>query len=246
MTTLDNTLEQIVYSRPASFTDATTHYCPGCTHGVAHRLVAEVNDEMGLRERTIGVASVGCSAFSYNYFDVDKKLHPRKGEDGKERKYLINPYQMVATNGKYYLICNYDKYSDVVNFRLDRITGIKLLETPVKPMKEVRGLQNGLDLPKHMAEHIYMFSGDSIWVTFRARRDLVSDVIDWFGKDVRFSDITEDEVTVKVKVNEEAMKLWALQYSRYITVVSPIELVDEIRGNLQESLRRYSEEPSIL
>ena len=185
-------------------------------------------------------------SFSYNYFDVDKKLHPRKGEDGKERKYLINPYQMVATNGKYYLICNYDKYSDVVNFRLDRITGIKLLETPAKPMKEVRGLQNGLDLPKHMAEHIYMFSGDSIWVTFRARRDLVSDVIDWFGKDVRFSDITEDEVTVKVKVNEEAMKLWALQYSRYITVVSPIELVDEIRGNLQESLRRYSEEPSIL
>ncbi len=71
MTTLDNQIEQIVYLRPASFTDATTHYCPGCTHGIAHRLVAEVIDEMGLRERTIGVAAVGCSAFSYNYFDVD-------------------------------------------------------------------------------------------------------------------------------------------------------------------------------
>jgi 2-oxoglutarate ferredoxin oxidoreductase subunit beta len=60
-----------VYQRPESFTDTTTHYCPGCTHGVAHRLIAEVLDEMDLRERTIGVASVGCSVFAYNYFDCD-------------------------------------------------------------------------------------------------------------------------------------------------------------------------------
>jgi len=62
---------EIVYQRPEAFTEATTHYCPGCTHGVAHRLVAEVLDEMNLRERTIGVASVGCSVFAYNYFDCD-------------------------------------------------------------------------------------------------------------------------------------------------------------------------------
>jgi 2-oxoglutarate/2-oxoacid ferredoxin oxidoreductase subunit beta len=63
--------EQIVYSRPASLTESPTHYCPGCTHGVAHRLIAEVIDEMNLRERVIGVASVGCSVFAYNYFDFD-------------------------------------------------------------------------------------------------------------------------------------------------------------------------------
>ena len=63
--------EQIVYQRPQAMADITTHYCPGCTHGIAHRLVAEVLDEMGIREKTIGVASVGCSAFAYNYFDCD-------------------------------------------------------------------------------------------------------------------------------------------------------------------------------
>jgi 2-oxoglutarate ferredoxin oxidoreductase subunit beta len=62
---------EIVYQRPETFTEATTHYCPGCTHGVAHRLVAEVLDEMNLREKTIGVASVGCSVFAFNYFDCD-------------------------------------------------------------------------------------------------------------------------------------------------------------------------------
>ena len=64
-------IEQLVYSRPESLTEVTSHYCPGCTHGIAHRLIAEVMDEMGIREQTIGVAPVGCSVFAYNYFDCD-------------------------------------------------------------------------------------------------------------------------------------------------------------------------------
>ena len=62
---------ETVYKRPETFTQTTTHYCPGCTHGVAHRLVAEVMEEMNLQEKTIGVASVGCSVFIYNYIDCD-------------------------------------------------------------------------------------------------------------------------------------------------------------------------------
>ena len=62
---------QLVYERPDSLTDTVTHYCPGCTHGLAHRLIAEVLDEMGIREKTIGVAPVGCSVFAYKYFNCD-------------------------------------------------------------------------------------------------------------------------------------------------------------------------------
>jgi 2-oxoglutarate ferredoxin oxidoreductase subunit beta len=67
------TMEKVnlVYERPESLATATTHYCPGCTHGTAHRLVAEVLDEMGIREKTIGVAPVGCSVFAYDYFNHD-------------------------------------------------------------------------------------------------------------------------------------------------------------------------------
>ncbi len=63
--------EELVYTRPASLAETFTHYCPGCTHGVAHRLVAEVIDELGIAEKTIGVAPVGCAVFAYNYFNVD-------------------------------------------------------------------------------------------------------------------------------------------------------------------------------
>ena len=63
--------EQLVYERPHSLSETPNSYCPGSTHGVAHHLIAEVLDEMGLRERTIGVAPVGCSVFAYNYFNMD-------------------------------------------------------------------------------------------------------------------------------------------------------------------------------
>ena len=63
--------ENLVYTRPKSLTEVHNHYCPGCTHGTAHRLIAEVLDEMNIRDKTIGVAPVGCSVFAYNYFDCD-------------------------------------------------------------------------------------------------------------------------------------------------------------------------------
>ena len=61
----------VVFEKPKALTDAVLHYCPGCTHGIIHRLVAEVIDELGIAGRTIGVAPVGCSVFAYNYFNVD-------------------------------------------------------------------------------------------------------------------------------------------------------------------------------
>ena len=61
----------VVFEKPNALTENTLHYCPGCTHGIIHRLVAEALDELGVTGRTIGVASVGCSVFTYNYFNCD-------------------------------------------------------------------------------------------------------------------------------------------------------------------------------
>lgn len=63
--------ENLVYTKPALITDNVMHYCPGCSHGTVHKLVAEVIEEMGLAEKTVGVSPVGCSVFAYNYIDID-------------------------------------------------------------------------------------------------------------------------------------------------------------------------------
>ncbi|GJQ21041.1 MAG: 2-oxoglutarate oxidoreductase [Bacteroidia bacterium] len=62
---------ELVYERPRTLTDTPMHYCPGCGHGVVHRLLMEVVQEMGIQEKTVGVAPVGCSVFAYNYMDID-------------------------------------------------------------------------------------------------------------------------------------------------------------------------------
>ena len=61
----------IVFQKPKALTDAVLHYCPGCTHGIVHRLVAEAIDELGIEGRTIGIAPVGCSVMAYDYFRCD-------------------------------------------------------------------------------------------------------------------------------------------------------------------------------
>ena len=63
--------DTLVFARPRSLEPVSTHYCPGCTHGVIHRLVAEVLDELGLTQRTVGIAPVGCAVLAYNYFATD-------------------------------------------------------------------------------------------------------------------------------------------------------------------------------
>ena len=63
--------ENLVYGKSPLLTDNVMHYCPGCSHGTVHKLVAEVIGEMGMADRTIGVSPVGCAVFAYNYIDID-------------------------------------------------------------------------------------------------------------------------------------------------------------------------------
>ena len=63
--------ENIVYKKTPVLTDNVMHYCPGCSHGVVHKIIAEVIEEMGIQDKTIGVSPVGCSVFAYNYIDID-------------------------------------------------------------------------------------------------------------------------------------------------------------------------------
>ncbi|MBR6650930.1 MAG: WYL domain-containing protein [Clostridia bacterium] len=181
-------------------------------------------------------------SFTYNSYGTDKKLHPRKRENGEQRTYVVNPYQIAAANGRYYLICNYDKYDNVANYRLDRITDIRILDESVKPPREVRGLENGIDLPRHMAEHIYMFSGVSETVTFRFKKYLLDDVLDWFGGDISFLDETDEEITAKVMVNVSAMRRWALQYALHARVLTPVHLAEQVRKDIQSAAANYSQE----
>lgn len=174
-------------------------------------------------------------------YGIDKKPLLHKNEDGKVTTYKVNPYQMAATNGRYYLICTHKYYPEAVsNYRIDRIVDIKLLDDePITPVKEVPALKNGFDLPKHMAENIYMFGGESVWVKFRAKRYIIKDILDWFGYDARFTGEDDENVIVDVKVSEQAMLYWSLQYGEHIEVLSPESLRDRVGKAAKSIAEKY-------
>ena len=156
-------------------------------------------------------------SFVYNSYGIDFKLHPRK-----ETRYIVSPYQMVSSNGRYYLIGNYDKYDDISHYRLERMTDVQMLDEKAKEQSEIRDFKNGFSLPKHMAEHIYMYSGESVLVTFIASENMMDELVDWFGKKFHVKRVGDDgKIEIKVLCNEDAMFYWALQYGPYIEVIEP-------------------------
>ncbi|MDR2586939.1 MAG: WYL domain-containing protein [Coriobacteriales bacterium] len=170
-------------------------------------------------------------SFEYGASDTKGQLNPRLDDEGRPRAYRIDPYQLVATNGRYYLICRFDPYDELAYYRVDRILNIELLETPVKPLRELPGLEAGLDLPRHMAEHVYMFSGAAVRTRFRINRSALMHVFDWFGGDVCFENETDKSVEVILRVNEQAMCYWALQFYEHVEVLEP----QSLRKSLQEA-----------
>lgn len=192
----------------------------------------ELLDEAISRKRKI--------SFHYLEYGTDKKLHHKLRPDGTVREYIINPYQLAAKEGKYYLICNYDKYDDISNYRVDRIADIKLLDEPVKPFERLKWA-NGttLDLAAYMKEHPYMYSADNVRVKFRVCRAMVSDVIDLFGTDVRFSDEDEGHVTVSAFTNGMAAEQFAKNYGPDVVILEPQSLREKVKDTLEQSLKYY-------
>ena len=178
--------------------------------------------------------------FLYDEYGADKKLHHRLNEDGEVREYIINPYYMVATGGKYYLICNYDKYDNIAHYRLDRISNIEILDTPRKAKNQVEGLV-GLDVARYMNEHIYMFTGKSVRAKFKAPKYLISDILDYFKADVNFKELDEGNVIATVKANETDLRLWARQYCGQIKMIEPQSLAEACKQDILDALALYED-----
>ena len=169
-------------------------------------------------------------SFTYMDYGTDKNMHRRCRQDGTVREYVVSPYQMAAKEGKYYLICNHDRFDNVSNYRVERIAEIKLLDEPARPFATLEGSGGKrLDLAKYMAEHIYMYAGGNTHVKFRIVREMICDVLDIFGQNVRFCEESDTHVCVIADVNERAMLQLAKNYGPDVLILEPKRLVDAMR-----------------
>ena len=172
--------------------------------------------------------------FRYNRYGTDFKMH----DQGKD--YIMNPYQMVASNGHYYLLGNIDKYENVTYYRIDKMSKVQILDAKVKPQKDVKGIDGHLDLPKHMAEHIYMLYGDSVTASIKTDVGMMDTLVDWFGKDFRIIENKDDILTISVKCNERALFYWALQYGPHVEVMGPESLRNKLKNAIEDMDEKYN------
>ncbi len=179
-------------------------------------------------------------SFHYCEYSTDKKLHRRRRTDGSLREYTVNPYQMASKEGKYYLICNYDKYNDISNYRIDRIADVRLLDNPAKPFEVLDGAgDTALDLHKYMTEHIYMYSSGNVRVGLEIPAVMISDVIDMFGTDITFGEQSEGRVTVSALVNEQSALQFAKSYAPDVIIISPESLRQKLTEDIEKTLKIY-------
>jgi len=129
----------------------------------------------------------------------------------------------------------------VAHFRIDRMTDVHELEEKIKPMKEVPELDGRLNLPKHMAEHIYMFSGPSSAIKLATTADMMSELVDWFGTDFKIMEQDGDRIVVRLNCNEKAMRFWALQYGPYVEVLGPESLREQIKTDIAAMSKKYKD-----
>ena len=180
--------------------------------------------------------------FHYTEYHSDKKPHKRRRADGTVREYVINPYHMAAREGKYYLICNYNKYDDVTNYRIDRICDIEILDEATKPFESLPE-SNGrrLDIRDYMTKHPYMFASEDIRAVFRIDKIILSDTIDMFGKNIRLTDETDEQITVTVTVNEMAVEQFAKSFTPFVEIIAPKRLREQMIDNMRIGLEKYLE-----
>lgn len=174
--------------------------------------------------------------FFYNEMGTDFKLHLKRDDP-----YIVNPYQIVANNGRFYLIGNVDQYDNIIHFRLDKMTDVECLDEPRKSKKKIPELANGLNLPKHMAEHIYMFSGESVWAEIKTTKSMMWDLTDWFGTDFKIEKETDEYIVARIKCNYAALRYWSLQFGPYVEILKPDNLRGQLRADAKAMWEKYKE-----
>ena len=179
-------------------------------------------------------------SFYYCSYGTDMKLHKRTDDDNNAKEFIINPYQMSAKDGNYYLICNREGYPNLSNYRIDRITDITLLDTVRTPFEEIKASgKRKLELDKYMDTHSYMFTGERVNATLNISKEIVSDVIDRFGMDITFTDETDTDVNVKLKADSLAILQFAKNYAPRVKIISPDTLVKTIKQEIDEIKKLY-------
>lgn len=170
--------------------------------------------------------------FDYNKYGADKQLH-------KSAEHTASPYQLIVHNQRYYLMALNEQWQNIIYYRLDRITNMRITNLHMTPLRSIKGYENGIDYGEISSALPYMFADKPQTVEMIVSVCIIDQVIDWFGKDIRICDIGDGKFKITLRVSLNAMEYWAMQYINFAEIVSPAGLREKIKDNLSSAAKKY-------
>lgn len=175
-------------------------------------------------------------SFQYRRRNIDKKN--KKSYVNKEFK--VSPYALIWKDDHYYLVCNNEKYDNLMNLRLDRIRKINPIDEPVRPISQVSDYENEFDVADYTSKMFNMFSGYNASVTLICDLNLREEIMDRFGAKIPLTAVDADhfQTTIDAAVSE-GLVTWIMNFGNKIKVEGPQELVDMIKNRANDILQIY-------
>lgn len=188
------------------------------------------NKEFFLNVEVIGEAIKNRKPITFNYtqYNLKKELVNRR-----EEPYTISPHYMVYKGEKVFLIGKSEHYPDLTHFRVDRMKNVKITDS-----RYVRLAKNE-DPYEYAKSKIYMYHGEDARIALRCDSEILDDIIDIFGKDIRLERYDDDHFDAYVKASKQGMVYLALQFVNHMEVLEPQEVRDEVKKALTNAQKKY-------
>ncbi len=174
--------------------------------------------------------------FSYRKRNIDKE----NKKSFSEKIHIVSPYALIWKDDHYYLICNNNKYDNVINLRLDRIRKITLLDEESRPFSEVSEYTDSFDAADYASKMFNMYSGEVSRVKLKCILDLREDIMDRFGTKVPLVAVDSNHFETEISAAiSDGLVSWIMQYGNEIEVVEPKYLQDMVKEKAEKILEIY-------
>lgn len=171
--------------------------------------------------------------FDYNKYGTDKKLH-------KSSRTRVTPYQLILHNQRYYLMSYNEHFKNLTYYRVDHITNMTIAEEKAAtPITSLKGFESGINYKVLATSLPYMYTDMVENVEFIAYKGITDQIVDWFGENIRITELDEKHITVSLKASPNAMEHWAMQYINYVEITKPATLREKIKENLKAAEEKY-------
>ncbi|MBR4890691.1 MAG: WYL domain-containing transcriptional regulator [Clostridia bacterium] len=170
--------------------------------------------------------------FDYNKYGLDKKLH-------RTTTHYVSPYQLILHNQRYYLMAFNERWKNMGYYRLDHITNMDITDDSLTPVTSVEGYKGGIDYKQISTALPYMYTDKPENIEMIADKCIIDQLVDWFGKDIIFTEINEKQIRVQLTASPMAMENWAMQYVKHVEVTKPEKLRNSIKEILNSAQEKY-------